>query len=127
MHGGVLEPDPMLTLHRINAYSGENPRSLVWPPRSSELVFTSSSVVCAMAADGSSQRFFLGHTGAVVSVAFDIEGAIMATAQDGKQAIIRVWDFKTGQCAAILNGEGGRTDLMVEAGESGAEGGHCHL
>lgn len=32
-------------------------------------------------ADGSVQRFFLGHTAHVVAMTFDAEGVIMATAQ----------------------------------------------
>ncbi len=51
------------------------------------------------------QRFFMGHTAHVVCVAFDGEGSLMASAQEGKQALVRVWDFRTTQCLAILNGE----------------------
>lgn len=51
LHGAVLEPDPALTLVRVNAYTGEFVRTLVWPPHSEELVFTAGSVVVAMRAD----------------------------------------------------------------------------
>jgi hypothetical protein len=122
VHSPVLEPDPVLTLTRVNAYTGEFTRTVVWPPHSNEVVFTAGSVVVAMREDSSNaepsgasgapskssslcpQRFFLGHTSHVVAVGFDAEGAIMATAQDGRQAVIRVWDFRAGTCVAILNG-----------------------
>ena len=45
-----------MTLERVNAFSGEVPRSLLWAPNSDELVFAAASVVVAMKADGSSQR-----------------------------------------------------------------------
>lgn len=127
IHGAMLEPDPAITLTRINAYTGEFVRTVVWPPHSNEVVFTAGSVIVAMQAHvndpvvGSgllgnaaptqpgpppAQRFFMGHTGHVVALAFDAEGAVMASAQEGKHAVVRVWDFKTGQCVAILNGEG---------------------
>ncbi|GFH18736.1 uncharacterized protein HaLaN_15587 [Haematococcus lacustris] len=97
--------------------AGEFARSLVWPPHSDELVFTASSVIVAMAAQaGGAQRFFLGHTAPVVALAFDGEGRLMASAQDGRQAVIRVWDFRSRQCLAILNGHAsGMLGLDVSA------------
>ena len=34
---GVLDPDPVLCLERINAYQGELSRTLKWPPHSEEV------------------------------------------------------------------------------------------
>ncbi|KAL6762256.1 WD40-repeat-containing domain protein, partial [Haematococcus lacustris] len=117
VQGLLLEPDTALTLVRVNAFQGEFARSLVWPPHSDELVFTASSVIVAMAAQaGGAQRFFLGHTAPVVALAFDGEGRLMASAQDGRQAVIRVWDFRSRQCLAILNGHAsGMLGLDVSA------------
>lgn len=64
------------------------------------------------------QRFFLGHTAHVVAIAFDAEGAVMATAQEGKQAVIRLWDFKRGTCVAILNGELSKPEEAVHVPET---------
>ncbi len=101
----MLEPDPAITLVRLNAFNGATPRALAWPAHSDELVFAAGAAVVAMRADGSgTQRFFLGHTAHVVALAFDGEGALMATAQEGKQAVVRVWAFHSGQCVAVLNG-----------------------
>jgi hypothetical protein len=58
-----------------------------------------------LAADGSAQRYFSGHTSYVTAIAFDGAGALMATAQEGKQATIRLWDYATCTCLAVLNGE----------------------
>jgi len=54
---------------------------------------------------GGAQRFFLGHTAHVMALAFDAEGLLMASVQDGKAAVVRLWDFRTGLCVAVLNGE----------------------
>jgi hypothetical protein len=98
-------PEPELTLVRINAFTGEFTRVLAWAPHSDELVFAAASAIVAMRADGSAQRFLLGHTAHVCGLAFDAEGALLASVQEGRQAIVRVWDFRSGACAAILNGE----------------------
>lgn len=99
----------MLLLHRVSSYTGEFTRSLVWPPQHpDEVVFMAASAVVGMRVDGSSgQRFFLGHTAHVCSLAFDAQGDLMASGQEGKQAIIRLWDFRTGLCLSILNGRWG--------------------
>lgn len=94
--------EPSLVLERINSFSGEFTRSLTWAPHSEEVVFIAASALVAMKADGT-QRFFLGHTSHVTSFGFDQEGHVLASCQEGKQAIVRVWDYKTGVCAAVLN------------------------
>lgn len=70
-----------------------------------QMVFTAGSAIVAMAAAaGGRQRFFLGHTAHVVALAFDGEGMLMASAQEGKVAVVRLWDFRAGLCVAVLNG-----------------------
>ncbi len=49
-------PDPCLLLERVNGYTGEFTRSLMWSPSSDEAVFACNATVVAMAADGSKQR-----------------------------------------------------------------------
>eukprot|EP00798_Chlamydomonas_sp_ICE-L_P014445 gene14445-20453_t len=44
----------------------------------------------ASASGNRQQRFFIGHTAHVCAVAFDAAGAIMASGQEGKQAIVTV-------------------------------------
>ncbi|KAG1677552.1 hypothetical protein FOA52_014450 [Chlamydomonas sp. UWO 241] len=95
---------PAMTLERINNFTGEFTQVLAWAPGGrDELVFAAASTAIAMRADGSTQRFFFGHTAHVAGLAFDAAGGIMATIQEGKQAVVRVWDFDTGACAAVLN------------------------
>jgi hypothetical protein len=44
-----------------------------------------------------SQRFFVGHSAFVCCLALGGEGQLLATGQEGKAALIRVWDFAPGQ------------------------------
>lgn len=99
-----VDPCCSLQLQRINSYTGQFPRSLTSPPNSSEIVFASANVVVSMSGDGRSQRFFFGHTAHVTAIGFDGEGKLMATGQEGKEAIIRLWDFTTGHCLCMLTG-----------------------
>ncbi|MEW5311102.1 MAG: hypothetical protein WDW38_002844 [Sanguina aurantia] len=72
-------------------------------PRSEELVFAAASAVIAMTSDGTSQRFFLGHTAQVVALSMDAAGVLLASAQEGRSAVVRLWDFRAGTCLTILN------------------------
>lgn len=36
------------------------------------------------------------------ALAFDAKGSLLASAQEGKHAVIRVWDFALGTCLAVL-------------------------
>lgn len=44
-----------------------------------------------------SQRFFVGHSAFVCCLALGGQGQLLATGQEGKAALIRVWDFRPGQ------------------------------
>lgn len=57
------------------------------------------------AADSTHQRHFLGHTSYISAFAIDVDATLLVSAQEGRQAIIRLWDYATGACVAILNGE----------------------
>ena len=71
-----------------------------------QVVFSAGSVIIAMHAVASGrQRFFLGHTAHVVALAFDAEGCLLASAQEGRPAVVRLWDFASATCVAVLSGE----------------------
>ncbi len=122
-----LEPDPALELVRMNAYSGEFVRALVWVPGGEWVAFAAASVVVLMhvgATPGAAaaglgvpprlpqgagrQRHLLGHTAFVCALAVSADGGLLASAQEGKQALVRLWDVPSGACLAILNGKWGR-------------------
>lgn len=132
MQGPPMVPDPALSLLRINGYSGEFVRCLVWIPGSDEVAYAAASVVVLMriadvpptslAAAGSPaagagaaqlkrpppdpgrQRYLLGHTTFVCALAASSNGELVASAQEGKDAVVRLWDVASCTCLAILNG-----------------------
>ncbi|GIL93850.1 hypothetical protein Vretimale_214 [Volvox reticuliferus] len=125
MQSPPLVPDPALSLVRMNAYSGEFVRCLVWIPGGDEVAFTAASVVVIMrisdvppAAAGATalaaeaqrlqqepgrQRYLMGHTAFVCALAASSNGELLASAQEGKEAVVRLWDVATCACLAILN------------------------
>ncbi|KAG2491091.1 hypothetical protein HYH03_010535 [Edaphochlamys debaryana] len=118
--GPPLTPDPALTLLRMNAYSGEFLRCLVWVPGTDEVAYAAASVVVLMqVADGGGgggappgtqaamapgrQRHLLGHTSFVCALAVAGDGEVLASAQEGKEATVRVWELRSGACLAVLS------------------------
>lgn len=47
-----------------------------------------------------------GHTAFVCALAVASDGRLLASCQEGKEAIVRLWDTANCACLAILNGEG---------------------
>lgn len=104
---------------------------MIYNPDTDELIFPAGAIVVAMTASSSSsesaaaqgtQRFFVGHTAFVCCLAVGGRGSLLATGQEGKQAVIRVWDFgqqqqqqqevagpgrdtNAGSCLAVLCGK----------------------
>lgn len=60
---------------------------------------------CMPAASDGSQRFLWGHVNGVCALACSADGSTLATAEDGRVTLIRVWDMAAGQCAAVLHGK----------------------
>ena len=102
--GTSLRPDPMMSLERVVGCSGERSRNLACAPDGTSLVFGSASTVVVMDAATGQQRFLTGHTAGICAASFNAAGTLLATAQEGKPAVVRLWDFKSGACVAILCG-----------------------
>lgn len=105
-----LHPDPIMELHSLIGFDGETANALMWNPHTGpekEVVFPCANSIVAQRSDGNGQRFFIGHSAPVVGIAFSNDGALMASAQEGKKAIVRVWDFATGDCLTVLSAHAG--------------------
>lgn len=88
----------------MNGYTGEYGGGALWAPQGNEVVFIAAHNIVAMDSTTGTQRFFLGHTAPVVSLAFSGDGSLLASAQAGKEALVRLWTFATGACITILCG-----------------------
>ncbi|GFR42731.1 hypothetical protein Agub_g3650 [Astrephomene gubernaculifera] len=122
VQGPPLTPDPVVELMRVSAYSGEFVRCLVWIPGTEEVAFAAASMVVLMrvsdtlpqpaanaAADQQPlvepgrQRHLLGHTSFVCALAVSSDGGLLASAQEGKEATVRLWDVASGVCLTVLS------------------------
>eukprot|EP01028_Stygiella_incarcerata_P001206 TRINITY_DN11910_c1_g1_i2.p1 TRINITY_DN11910_c1_g1~~TRINITY_DN11910_c1_g1_i2.p1 ORF type:complete len:1465 (+),score=373.69 TRINITY_DN11910_c1_g1_i2:109-4503(+) len=97
----VLKPDPIVELRQVMDVSDRR-RLVAWGIDDSEVVFASQNRIVAMDVNSRSQRFFFGHTANISSFALDKHMNILASAQEGKNPQIRLWDYATGRILTIL-------------------------
>lgn len=109
---------PLLDLCFASAFSGEYTNMLLWVPNSNEIVFAASSLLISMngallfqkskilelTIDKKHQRYFMGHSASVCCLSINDEGTLLASGQEGAQPIIRLWNFQSALCLAVLQG-----------------------
>lgn len=72
-------------------------------PNERTVVFTSGGTLIAMDVETKHQkRFFFGHSAPVCCFDIAAHGGMMASAQEGKNSLIRIWDYHTARCLSIL-------------------------
>jgi WD40 repeat protein len=103
---GDLSPDPALELRWCIGHTGKSPYSMMWSHDSRWILYPCSSLIVAMNPESSQQRFFIGHTADVTVLAVAPDDVILASCQEGKNPLIRLWDFATGDCLAMLGAHG---------------------
>eukprot|EP00892_Ulva_mutabilis_P005258 jgi/Ulvmu1/3103/UM015_0143.1 len=96
-----LDAGPCLELQRVNGFTGEHTHALTWTAQS-RLFFIASRNIVSMDPKTLQQCFYHGHTDHVAAFAFSGDGLTMASAQVGKQALVRVWDVRSGKCLSVL-------------------------
>lgn len=80
--------------------AGEFSRSVLWAH--GEVVFPAGSAIVAMQAGSGRQRHLLGHARPVVALALDAAGSVLASAEEGGEGVVRLWDLTSGTCFATL-------------------------
>ncbi|GMH37358.1 hypothetical protein BSKO_05231 [Bryopsis sp. KO-2023] len=96
--------EPQMSVFRVCGFTGEYTNMMVWIPGSDNIAFAASSVVVIITGDGSVQRQLFGHSAPICAICVDGSGGILATGQEGQEAIIRIWDLETKECMAMLKG-----------------------
>jgi hypothetical protein len=111
--------NPIMELEHIIGYSPERCATLKWSREIGEniMLFTSSGTIIGMDVETKKQeRFFFGHTEPICCFDVAPDGSMIASAQDGsaeryvrpkgkenqKLAAVRIWEYKTARCMAIL-------------------------
>ena len=103
-----LEPDPILELESVISYSGGKGLSnrvaigsVLWTADGNNIIFPSGEIVVIMHAgsidDGEPSRdqyLLFGHTANVSMMAISQEGDLLATGQEGKLPMIKIWQLE---------------------------------
>ena len=91
-----------LTLRRAAGYSGDRSRVLLWSRDGDSLIYACNATIVVHDLKQDSQRFILGHTNAINMMLLSNDGTLLATAQDGRFPHVRLWDWASGRCIAML-------------------------
>ena len=97
--------DPIMELRHIIGYSPSRCLSLKWSriPNENTVLFTSCGSLIAMDVETSQQkRFFFGHSAPICCFDVAQNGHLIASAQEGKNSIIRIWDYHNARCLQML-------------------------
>ncbi|CAK9011135.1 WD repeat-containing protein 90, partial [Durusdinium trenchii] len=100
-----LKPDPIMKLHTYVGFSCQVDKAKpLWSRDGGKIVFASANNI--VVADASNvkaqQRILFGHTSAISSLAVDQEGTVLASAQCGKNPVIRLWELCSGKCVGVI-------------------------
>ena len=103
-----LSLDPVLELKHVIGYSPNKEKGLnvKWSriPGENIVIFSSGGTIIAMDTETSEQkRFFFGHSAPVCCFDVAKQGNLIASAQDGKQTILRIWDYFTARCITMMS------------------------
>ena len=100
-----LNQDPICELKHIIGYSPDKCLNLKWSRFQGEnvVIFTAGGTLIAMDVDTNTQkRFFFGHSAPVCCFDLNANGALLASAQEGKHSIIRLWEYESGRCISMM-------------------------
>jgi WD40 repeat protein len=100
-----LNMDPIMELKHVIGYSPSACLNLKWSrlPHENIVVFSSAGVLITMDVETMQQkRFFFGHSAPISCFDIASHGALLASAQEGKNSIIRIWDYHTARCLSML-------------------------
>ena len=93
---------PVLELERVVGYGGAYERNILWTHDATAIIYPCHSLIIIAKPETGEQRHLLGHTDAVCALALNGDGTLLASAQDGRQPIVRIWDVDSGKCLSVL-------------------------
>ncbi|XP_062955596.1 WD repeat-containing protein 90 isoform X1 [Cynocephalus volans] len=95
-------PDPILRLKRVIGFGGHSTKWALWTKDGVAVVYPCHAVIVVLHIDTGDQRFFLGHTDKVSTLALDGSNLLLASTQVRPPSIVRLWDFHTGGCLSLF-------------------------
>lgn len=94
----ILEPDPIMRLHRVIGFGGAH---ACFTADGKYVVYPVHAVVVVISIDTGQQTFFTGHTNSISTICLNPSSSLLASGQEGKQSLVRIWKFKTGTCVTV--------------------------
>ena len=94
-----------MELKHIIGYQADKCFDMKWSKQDGEnvVVFSSGGTLIAMDSETNEQkRFFFGHSAPICCFDISMQGNLIASAQDGNNSIIRIWDYFTARCITMM-------------------------
>ena len=130
----TLRPDPIMTLETVVGFSGDSPNSMIWSPDGTFMIFPCEALIAIMKVEETQdsaqnplrQSVLHGHTANIAALALNHAGTLLASAQVGKQPMIRLWEIQeptnevlppTANCIAILTAHGSDLTSLAFSGD----------
>lgn len=97
-----LATNPIMKLDYVIGFNGKD---LQWCPDKEDksVIYASGGLLVAMNVRDNKQRFFMGHTNFITCFSFSMDGALIASGQEGPNCMIRIWDYETGKIFSVLH------------------------
>ena len=112
----TLRPDPIMDLEALIGYAGNRSNNVLWSADASIIAFPSNSIIVLMEHDSDTssapgavdadkalgkksmphQELLFGHTDDVCALAMSKGGGLLASAQQGKHPMVRLWRLERG-------------------------------
>ncbi|KAL5463172.1 hypothetical protein EMCRGX_G032049 [Ephydatia muelleri] len=99
-----LAPDSRLQLEWVYGYRGHQCRNNLYYNANGEVVYFVAGTGIVLNAAERKQRFFLGHSDDIISLALHPAKALVATGQIGKNPFVCVWDTVSLETVSLLQG-----------------------
>ncbi|EGR29689.1 WDr90 protein, putative [Ichthyophthirius multifiliis] len=96
-----LRPYPICNLSHTIGFSANSCKDIKWSKSQDlpdEIIYTSGSLLISSDTKTPKQRFFQGHTSPICSLDVSKDGKMLVSAQQGKKAVVRIWDYLSGDC-----------------------------
>lgn len=78
-------------------------------------MYAAGKIIVALHDSAKKQRFFVGHVRPVAAFALAESGDVMASSEVGKNTVIRVWDYTSGECVCMLGTKQEVTSLSLSS------------
>eukprot|EP00960_Hanusia_phi_P075929 768485-Hanusia_phi.AAC.1 len=100
----TFSPEPAMELRFCIGYTSKTTGNMIWTKDCRSIIYSCAAKIVHMNPDTGSQKFFLGHTMPISVIALSPDESILASCQEGKDPLVRLWEMSTGECLAVFGG-----------------------